>query len=226
MSRKRHVLMIRLLAIFLVLFSVNVFARPVTITYEGVASGSLDGVSFTNVAFKIVANADTRGLERRPPPSCFQRVVHQSTTVALEGLGKFRFLTDDVGGYSSILNGTALSVAQFDEGDDFFDYDLVGVSGGVCNNSVEPYVSNLLTSQTLSGSMFVAGWGDGESAGPVMTDGGRLVFDDVLSQDNQQGSRTVSYPPAQPVPAMPIHFLFAFAGLLALFGFSRVRASK
>ena len=58
--------MIRLLAIFLVVFSASVFARPVTITYEGVASGSLDGVSFTNVAFKIVGNADT---ETGPTPS-------------------------------------------------------------------------------------------------------------------------------------------------------------
>ena len=220
--------MIRLSAIFLVLFSVDVFARPITITYEGVASGSLDGVSFSNVTFTIIASADTGGLERLPPPSCIQRVVHQSTTVALEGLGKFRFLTDGVGGYASITNGSGLNFVQVGEGGNFVGNDLVSVSAAVCDVSVEPYVTNLLALQTLTSTLKVTNWGDG-GAVPVMTDGGRLVFNDDPPLNEfvySQASRTVSYPPAQPVSAMPIHFLFAFAGLLALFGFYRVRASK
>ena len=221
--------MIRLSAIFLVLFSVDVFARPITITYEGVASGSLDGVSFSNVTFTIIASADTGGLERLPPPSCIQRVVHQSTTVALEGLGKFSFLTDGLGGYASNTNGSMLQFIQVEEGGNFVGNDLVGVSGAVCDSSVEPYVTNLLALQTLTSTFEIRTWGDGGSAVPVMTDGGRLVFNDDPPLNEfvwPQGSRTVSYPPAQPVSAMPIHFLFAFAGLLALFGFYRVRASK
>ena len=170
--------MIRLSAIFLVLFSANVFARPVTITYEGVASGSLDGVSFSNVTFTIIASADTGGLERLPPPSCIQRVVHQSTTVALEGLGKFSFLTDGLGGYASITNGSMLQFIQVEEGGNFAGNDLVGVSGAVCDSSVEPYVTNLLALQTLTSTFEIRNWGDGGSAVPVMTDGGRLVFND------------------------------------------------
>ena len=221
--------MIRLSAIFLVLFSANVFARPVTITYEGVASGSLDGVSFSNVTFTIIASADTGGLERLPPPSCIQRVVHQSTTVALEGLGKFRLLTDGVGGYASITNGSGLNFVQVEEGGNFVGNDLVSVFAAVCDVSVEPYVTNLLALQTLTSTLKVRNWGDGGFAVPVMTDGGRLVFNDDPPLNEfvySQASRTVSYPPAQPVSAMPIHFLFAFAGLFALFGFYRVRASK
>ena len=216
--------MIKLLALFLVLISTNGFARPITITYEGVASGSLDGVSFTNAAFTIVGNADTGDLERLPPPSCGQRVVHESTTVALEGLGELRFLTDEVGGHASTINGSYLEVIQFIEGE-FFGASLVGISPtAFCDNNVEPYVSNLLDLQTLSGDLSVSGWEGGGSAGPVMTEGGRLIFNN--DSGNSQGSRTVSYPPAQPVPAMPIHLLFAFAGLLALLGLSRARASK
>ena len=216
--------MIRLSAIFLVLFSASVFARPVTITYEGVASGSLDGVSFTNVAFKIVGNADTETLERLPPPSCYQYVVHISTSVALEGLGEFNLLTDGVGGHASTINGSFLDLIQFQEGE-ITGASLVGISpAAACDTSSEPYVSNLLTAQTLSKSLFVSGWEDGGSAGPVMTDGGRLIFNN--DNGNSQGSRTVSYPPAQPVPAMSIYLLMVMSGLLALFGFLRVRASK
>jgi len=57
-----------------------------------------------------------------------------------------------------------------------------------------------------------------------MTDGGRLIFNN--DNGNSQGSRTVSYPPAQPVPAMSIYLLMVMSGLLALFGFLRARASK
>ena len=204
--------MIRLSAIFLVVFSASVFARPVTITYEGVASGSLDGTAFTNVAFTIVGYADTTDVVGT---SCSPYVVHQSTTVALEGLGKFSFLTDGVTGYGSNRNGTGLS----------FMHSSAPYSGLIDLQKSPCVNDDLFSYQVVNSSMNIRNWEDGGSASPVMTDGGRLIFNDDIN-NNSQGSRTLTYPPAQPIPAMPIYPLVVLAGLLALFGFYRVRASK
>jgi len=204
--------MIRFLAIFLVLCSANVFARPVTITYEGVASGSLDGTAFTNVAFTIVGNADTTDVAGT---GCGLYVVHQSTTVALEGLGKFSFLTDGVAGYGSNRNGTGMS----------FMHSSAPFSGLIDLNKSPCVDGDLFSYQVVNSNMNISGWEDGGSASPVMTDGGRLIFNDDINTDSQ-GSRTLTYPSAEPVPAMPIYPVVVLAGLLALFGFYRVRASK
>ena len=202
--------MIRFSALFFVLFSTNVFARPITVTYEGVASGSLDGAAFTNVAFTIVGNADTGSLEGS---GCGQLVVHQSTTVALDGLGEFRFLTDGVQGYGSNRNGTALEFMQFDGN---------GLGTGLVTLRKAPCVGDdIFNYQTVSSSMDIRFWGDNQFASDVMTDAGRLIFNDDLG--NTQGSRTLTYPPPQPIPVMSIYLIFSLAGLLALFVQSRVR---
>ena len=207
--------MIRLLALFLVLFSADVFARSVTITYEGVASGSLDGAAFTNVAFTIVGNADTADLVGT---GCGQLLVHQSTKVALEGLGEFRFLTDGGADYGSNRNGTGLQFVQY-TGAYTIGIGLVDLSKSPCPGD------DFLSYPAVTSPMNISThWVDNTFTSPVMTEGGRLIFN--ADEGNSEGSRTLTYPPAQPVPAMPIYPLVVLAGLLALFGFSRVRASK
>ena len=212
--------MIRLSAIFLVLFSANVFARPVTITYEGVASGSLDGTAFTNVAFTIVGNADTADLSV-VTNVCGSVLVHHSTKVALEGLGEFRFLTDGAADYASIRNasGDTLQFVQFIQGSAI---DLVTLQKSPCVDG------DLLSYPAVTSPMIISTrWVDNPDTDPVMTEGGRLIFN--ADAGNSEGSRTLTHPPAppaQPVPAMPIYPLVVLAGLLALLGFSRVRVSK
>jgi hypothetical protein len=65
-------------------------AAPITYIYSGVGSGSLDGVSFTDLEFVITGFADTDNIS----PWCCSEAqnTHSSTTVWLSGFGTFSFV--------------------------------------------------------------------------------------------------------------------------------------
>lgn len=66
-------------------------ADPATYIYTGFASGTLDGVEFTNRAITITGKADTTNRTSGPT---FWRVSHDSATIEVEGLGTLSVITE------------------------------------------------------------------------------------------------------------------------------------
>jgi hypothetical protein len=66
-------------------------ALPITLVHQGVGSGTLGGISFTETPFVITALANTA--DRVFYGHGVIELKHKSTNVAIDGLGSFSFIT-------------------------------------------------------------------------------------------------------------------------------------
>ena len=138
-------------------------AAPMTILYTGSGSGSLDGVAFGLVDFNILATAETTDVATG---AGFARVSHLTAVIEIPiGPGFFSFTVPTS---TIILNGPSEAI---------FAYNPPGTHliGGYNDPELSTYaLDGNLTVNDASIALFQWAISD-----PVMTDGGRLIFEDI-----------------------------------------------
>jgi hypothetical protein len=86
-----------LCAVWLCICATSV-AKPIVFSYEGNATGTLDGVPFSNLPYRITGWGDTSSRTVISLPAIPQilwgwRIPHQSASILLGHLGEFAFIT-------------------------------------------------------------------------------------------------------------------------------------
>jgi hypothetical protein len=178
-------------------------------------SGLLDGVVFTDlpIAFTIQVDSDDIVLSGAPP-GIIQYEVQWSSTSILLGDTQLE-ATEPVGAGRHLVTVNPT-------------YGNYAVTGGFQTGNM-PGLANWDLSSPV-GPLYNDEFSTGSSG--FDTDGGVLDFDNQNSiaggifeiaraEDSSSGESS-----SVAVPALPTFMLFVLGGLLALFGFSRIRASK
>ena len=177
-------------------------------------SGLLDGVVFTDLPIAFTIQVDSDDIVSSPaPPGIIQYEVQWSSTSILLGDTQLE-ATEPV--------GAGRHPVTVSPSGDYF------VTGGIQTGNM-PGLANWDLSSPV-GPLYSDEFSTGSSG--FDTDGGVLDFDNQnsiaggifeIARAEDSGSGESS---SVAVPALPTYLLFALSGLLALFGFSRVRASK
>lgn len=187
--------------LFVLTWAAAATAAPITYTYTGTASGTIDGAPFTDAAFTITGLADTDDLA-----SCggtCQEIDHISTAVVIDGVGTFTITSP----LRTFLNNSAGLSRQNPPGGD-----LYSLSGG-----------------DFVGWDLVSDWGPINATGytiqwnsvPVNTDGGVLVFAD--NGGNPATFQAVLGQEAEAIPTLGEWGAFLLASLLLCAGIWHIR---
>ena len=178
-------------------------------------SGSLDGVDFTDLPIAFTIQVDSDDIVSSPaPPGIIQYEVQWSSTSILLGDTQLE-ATEPVGAGRHLVTVNPTYGSYF-------------VTGGFQTGNM-PGLANWDLSSPV-GPLYNDEFSTGSSG--FDTDGGVLDFDNQnsiaggifeIARAEVSGSGESS---SVAVPALPTFMLFALGGLLALFGFFRVRASK
>ena len=91
----------------LALWGLAAQAVPITYISEGIGSGTVGNVTFTDVAFRFTSKADTNDLI--PLSSSIFVIPNLLTTVVLDGIGAFDFATPTLTHLNTLFNGVGLS---------------------------------------------------------------------------------------------------------------------
>jgi hypothetical protein len=133
-------------------------ATPITFTYTGTATGSINDVPFTNAGFTISAVGNT---DSRVVTSWGFYVPNDWATISIAGSGVYHFITSTKSNYYPWNYGVGFVRST---GLDLYDG----------NNSSTLANWDMLTSVgPATGDMYLQQWTAGYD--PVMTDGGRLI---------------------------------------------------
>ena len=178
-------------------------------------SGSLDGVDFTDLPIAFTIQVDSDDIVSSPaPPGVIQYEVQWSSTSILLGDTQLES-PEPVGAGRHLV-------------DVYPTYGRYSVTGGFQTGNM-PGLANWDLSSPV-GPLYNDEFSTGGSG--YDTDGGQLDFDNQgsiaggifeIARAEDSGSGESS---SVAVPALPTFMLFVLGGLLALFGFSRIRASK
>ena len=134
-------------------------AGPITFTYTGTATGSIDTVPFTNAGFTISAGGDTDNLVIT---GSGRYIPNDWASISISGMGTYHLTSSTHTNFYPWNNGVGLTR---DTGLDLYDG----------NNSPELADWDMLTAiGPAAGSMYLQQWTAGYD--PVMTDGGRLLI--------------------------------------------------
>ncbi len=136
-------------------------ASPMTIFFTGSGSGSLNGVAFNDLEFTILATAQTSDVQTG---AGYARVPHQTAQIEIPiGPGIFSFTVPTS---TLVLNGISQGIFAYNPTATH----LIAYT--------DPSLAAYALDQTLGvivPSITLLQWGVGD---PVMTDGGRLIFND------------------------------------------------
>lgn len=185
-------------------------AVPITFTHIGVGSGTIGSNSFTDAGFTITDTGDTaaRGdctdLTISPPGSCFF-INDISASIAISGLGTFSIFTPTRTFVDQDLQTVGFSLAGIGGQDIFIGPDSPSFATYDLTTAIGPITGfgQLVQNQSL--------------AGPLITSGGELLFQDgFVPQATFQAVLSSSIPE-------PSSFLLLALGLSGLAFFRRAR---
>ena len=147
--------------------AVNAHAEVIVFEYTGTgASGSLNGVAFTDVDFIFRAEGDNDDSAPASPGSAGLAIPHTSAEVDLGSLGTFQFTTLT----QTQVNGTRVGFERTTN-QALFNFDDPAFSGYDFLSSIGP----------ISADADLLQWSNPGAPAfldpPVNTDGGRLIFD-------------------------------------------------
>ena len=191
-------------------------AVPLVITMSVPSvSGSLDGVDFTDLPIAFTIQVDSDDIVASPaPPGVIEYEVLWSSMSILLGDTQLE-ATEPVGGARNFVAvyptyGTYNVTGGFQTGN------MPGLANWDLSSPVGPLYNDEFFTQNSG----------------IDTDGGQLRFDyqtpvaggifEIAGAEDSGSGESSSVA----VPALPTFMLFVLGGLLALFGFSRIRASK
>ena len=165
------------------------YATPITFTYAGTATGSINDVPFTNAGFTISAGGNT---DSRVVTSWGFYVPNDWATISIAGSGVYHFITSTQSDYYPWNYGVGFVRST---GLDLYDG----------NNS--PTLANwdMLTSiGPATGDMYLQQWT--ADYDPVMTDGGQLIVNG--------GTCLGTYQASVPEPSGLVLLIISVASLL------------
>ena len=153
------------------LFAPRSFADPITLSFQGVGGGSIDGRPFSNAAFTISGIGDT--VNRQALADDLFSLLHNSASISIAEVGTFIFLVP-----------TRTFIRQFPDAH----AGLVGFSRGDGLDLYDGPTSPLLATWDMlssigpvSGTAVLLQW-EGDSGAPdVLTTGGVLRFNRTQS---------------------------------------------
>jgi hypothetical protein len=201
--------MILSVCILMTAFAVNANSATITFTDEGTASGTLNGVSFSNENFTITATADTTGVVSFPfDGDEIHAVVSNSASINISGVGTSYFT---VGVGTDFFVNNTLELVGFGALTSLTPAGEVDLFDGPGDASFSTWAM-LSSIGPISGSGALGNW----SATPVTTDNGILVFNDCSGFATFQA--TVS---SGPSVAEPCTILLIGSGLAGLAAFRK-----
>lgn len=171
----------------------NAFATPITFTFTGMDSGTLNSVAFAASAFTITENDDTSA--RQNCGGTCEFIADTDATISIAGLGSLTFVT----GTRIFSSGT------------FIGFSRAGLVGSDLYDVTPTFAGYDLMSSTgpLSFTGNVEQW----TTSPVVTSGGVLVLNNATTQGTFQarlGALTV------PEPESVMLLVIGFLGLAAV----------
>lgn len=174
-------------------------AALITFTHEGSGSGTLDGISFNNANFRILATGDTTN--RQEFGEEFGQgfsISHDSASIEINGVGNFTFTIP-----TRTFVSNSNSVVGFSLGGGIFGSDLYNGPSNSVFNSWDMFSSI----GPISGSTKLLQW----TSSDLNTNNGLLVFDDQ-STTGVFTANTVAVPESQTIlgAATAISFGTAF----------------
>ena len=87
---KKTIASLVFIVVFVTAFATNVKANLIIYTYQGVGSGSIGGISFTDASFTVTAQGDTSARVTIAPGFSIQNT---SASITIDALGTFNFIT-------------------------------------------------------------------------------------------------------------------------------------
>jgi len=191
------------LLVYLAVLSIPAFAAPITITFQGHGSGSLNGVVFGDEAFTITENADTANIVQIGLGVFY--LDSSSASINIEGVGDFSFISGTRTWYGGSVVGFSRSGA---DGVNLFN------SYGTLPPSDSPLFGWNI--QTTIGPLVSLGQLYQWSFLPVNTSGGPLFFNDGDSEMIFQATVETSNVPEPTSLSLAVSGL-AFVSLLSKF---------
>ena len=152
-----------LIIISCIAVSTPAWSLPMTVTYIGAGSGTMNGKAFGLSTFTINAFGDTDNVFTRANGN--HVLIHSSATIAVSGLGTFSFVTS----LETFVNPT-VSVAGL----------CREIGGDLFDSAEDPVFSSYDLRSALSpltSSFDLFQW-EPDAFGAVLTSGGTLIFDD------------------------------------------------
>jgi hypothetical protein len=175
-----------ILAMGIAALGTHLSAAPISYTFTGVGSGSLNGVSFAPSDFTIVGISDTTDVQNE---ISFLNVVNISASIDISGLGTF----DIESATREFLSGEVVGFSRGPNGDDLYDGPSnIALEGWSMQTAIGP----------ISGSGSLIQWSENPD---IETNGGQLIFDTGSSDVTFQaslGSSTSSVPDNAPTMIM------------------------